>query len=95
MASGERRKCKGCNKLFRPDPRNRYYQRCLRGPELSRREQSRQPGSLACRSREPGLLPRPDECRPGQSMAIASSRLLAQETPRRRCVTRSLIGATH
>jgi hypothetical protein len=27
MASGERRKCKGCNKLFRPDPRNRYHQR--------------------------------------------------------------------
>src|ERR1700757_187476 len=27
MASGERRKCKGCHKLFRPDPRNRYHQR--------------------------------------------------------------------
>jgi hypothetical protein len=44
------RKCKGCHKLFRADPRNRYYQRCLRGPELSRREQSRQQGSLARRS---------------------------------------------
>ena len=27
MASGERRKCKSCHKLFRPDPRNRYHQR--------------------------------------------------------------------
>src|SRR5215469_6839029 len=27
MASGERRKRKGCHKLFRPDPRNRYHQR--------------------------------------------------------------------
>jgi hypothetical protein len=26
MASGERRKCKCCRKLFRPDPRNRYHQ---------------------------------------------------------------------
>jgi hypothetical protein len=49
-ACNGRRKCKGCHKLFRPDPRNRYYQRYLRGPELSRREQSRQQGSLARRS---------------------------------------------
>jgi hypothetical protein len=27
MASGERRKCKSCHKLFRSDPRSRYHQR--------------------------------------------------------------------
>ena len=27
MAGGDRRKCKCCLKLFRPDPRNRYHQR--------------------------------------------------------------------
>lgn len=32
MASGERRKCKGCHKLFRPDPRNRYHQRYCSAP---------------------------------------------------------------
>ena len=65
----------------------------LRGAELSRGQQSRQPGPLACRSREPGLLPRSSECRPGQGVAIASSRLLAQAGVHPRCVTRALIGA--
>ena len=27
MAGGDRRKCKCCLKLFRPDPRNRHHQR--------------------------------------------------------------------
>ena len=27
MAGAERRKCKCCHKLFRPDPRNRHHQR--------------------------------------------------------------------
>jgi hypothetical protein len=32
MARGERRKCKGCLKLFRPDPRNRRHQRYCSAP---------------------------------------------------------------
>jgi hypothetical protein len=27
MAGAQRRKCKCCHKLFRPDPRNRHHQR--------------------------------------------------------------------
>jgi hypothetical protein len=32
MARGERRKCKCCLKLFRPDPRNRRHQRYCSAP---------------------------------------------------------------
>jgi hypothetical protein len=32
MARGDRRKCKGCLKLFRPDPRNRRHQRYCSAP---------------------------------------------------------------
>ena len=32
MARGERRKCKGCLKLFRPDPRNRRHQHYCSAP---------------------------------------------------------------
>jgi len=90
MAGAERRKCKCCHKLFRPDPRKRQSPAILRGAELSRGRQSRQPGSLARRSREPRLFPRLGEYRPGEGVAIAQSRLLAQAAARRRCVTRTV-----
>ncbi len=32
MAGGNRRKCKCCLKLFRPDPRNRHHQRYCSAP---------------------------------------------------------------
>src|SRR5262244_578075 len=32
MAGTERRKCKCCHKLFRPDPRNRHHQRYCAAP---------------------------------------------------------------
>src|SRR5271170_3804604 len=32
MAGGDRRKCKCCLKLFRPDPRNRHHQRYCSAP---------------------------------------------------------------
>ena len=32
MADTERRKCKCCHKLFRPDPRNRHHQRYCAAP---------------------------------------------------------------
>ena len=32
MADAERRKCKCCHKLFRPDPRNRHHQRYCAAP---------------------------------------------------------------
>ena len=32
MAGAERRKCKFCHKLFRPDPRNRHHQRYCAAP---------------------------------------------------------------
>ena len=32
MAGVQRRKCKCCHKLFRPDPRNRYHQRYCAAP---------------------------------------------------------------
>src|SRR5262249_54682589 len=32
MAGAERRKCKCCQKLFRPDPRNRHHQRYCAAP---------------------------------------------------------------
>lgn len=32
MAGGERRKCKCCRRLFRPDPRNRHHQRYCSEP---------------------------------------------------------------
>jgi len=32
MARGDRRKCKCCQKLFRPDPRNRHHQRYCTQP---------------------------------------------------------------
>jgi hypothetical protein len=32
MARGDRRKCKCCRELFRPDPRNRYHQRYRSAP---------------------------------------------------------------
>ena len=32
MAGAERRKCKCCHKLFRPDPRNRHHQRYCAAP---------------------------------------------------------------
>jgi hypothetical protein len=32
MAGAQRRKCKSCHKLFRPDPRNRYHQRYCAAP---------------------------------------------------------------
>jgi hypothetical protein len=32
MAGAQRRKCKCCHKLFRPDPRNRYHQRYCAAP---------------------------------------------------------------
>jgi len=36
MARGERRKCKCCLKLFRPDPRNRRHQRYCSAPAALR-----------------------------------------------------------
>ena len=33
MAHGDRRKCKCCLKLFRPDPRNRRHQRYCSAPQ--------------------------------------------------------------
>jgi len=33
MARGQRRKCKCCQKLFRPDPRNRRHQRYCAAPQ--------------------------------------------------------------
>ena len=36
MAGGDRRKCKCCLKLFRPDPRNRHHQRYARPPPAER-----------------------------------------------------------
>jgi hypothetical protein len=32
MAGAQRRKCKCCHKLFRPDPRNRHHQRYCAAP---------------------------------------------------------------
>ena len=32
MGRGDRRKCRGCRKLFRPDPRNRHHQRYCSEP---------------------------------------------------------------
>ena len=78
MAGGDRRKCKCCLKLFRPDPRNRRHQRYCSCRRLSSGQQSRQPSTLARHGREPRLLPRPGERRPGPGVAVAPSRLLAQ-----------------
>ena len=50
----------------------------LLGPRLQSGQQSRQPSTLARRGREPRLLPRPGERRPGPGVAVAPSRLLAQ-----------------
>ena len=50
MAGGDRRKCKCCLKLFRPDPRNRRHQRYCSDPRLQSGQQSRQPSTLARRS---------------------------------------------
>jgi hypothetical protein len=47
MGCGDRRKCKCCLKLFRPDPRNRRHQVLLLGPCLQSGQQGRQPSPLA------------------------------------------------
>jgi MobA/MobL family len=59
------------------------------------KNESRQPSTLARSGREPRLLPRPGERRPGPGVAVAPSRLLAQASTCRHCVTRCLNGATH
>jgi hypothetical protein len=55
----------------------------------------RQPSPLARQAREPKLLPRFRERCPGPGVAGAPSRLLAQGSMCRLCVTRCLNGATH
>jgi hypothetical protein len=40
MARGDRRKCKCCLKLFRPDPRNRRHQRYCSTPDCRRASKS-------------------------------------------------------
>jgi hypothetical protein len=58
MGSGERRKCKCCRKLFRPDPRNRRHQYYCSVPSCrsaskaasQARRQMRQPITTACNS---------------------------------------------
>ena len=93
MAHGDRRKCKCCLKLFRPDPRSRHHQRYCSVPGLQNGQQSRQPSTLARQTRERRLLPRLDKRRPGPRVAVAPSGLLAQGSTCRRCVTRSLLTA--
>ncbi len=65
MAGRNRRKCKCCLKLFRPDLRNPPSPALLLGNRLQSGQQGRQPGALARGAGEPGLLPRPCERRSG------------------------------
>jgi len=41
MGRGDRRKCRGCSKLFRPDPRNRRHQRYCSEPVCRAASQAR------------------------------------------------------
>jgi hypothetical protein len=89
MAHGNRRKCKCCLKLFRPDPRNHRHQ------SYCSVSACRAASKAASQAREPRLLPRPGEHRPGQGLAVAPSRLLAQWPAHPPCVTRGLNGSTN
>jgi hypothetical protein len=53
MARGNRRKCKCCQELFRPDPRNRHHQRYCSAPaaEQPAKPPAKRAGSLPPRTR--------------------------------------------
>ena len=95
MAGTERRKCKCCHKLFRPDPRNRHHQRYCAAPSCRAASKAASQARWLAAPENRDYFPWLGECRPGEGVAIAPSRLLAQAAADRRCVTRSLIGATY
>ena len=93
MAGAERRKCKCCHKLFRPDPRNRHHQRYCAAPSC------RAASKAASQARWLAAPENQDYFRGPVNVARVKawrSRNPGYWRNRRRareCVTRSLIGA--
>ena len=79
MAGGNRRKCKCCLALFRPDPRNRHHQRYCSAAACRAASKAAGPSPLARRAgRNQGILPRSAQRRSGPGVAVASSGIGAE-----------------
>ena len=77
MACGERRKCKCCLKLFRPDSRNRRHQHYCSALACRAASKAASQARWLAKPENQKLLPRPRERRPGPGVAVAPSGLLA------------------
>jgi hypothetical protein len=95
MGHGDRRKCKCCLKLFRPDPRNRRHQCYCSAPDCRAARKTASQARWRAKPENQSYFLRPRERCPGPGLAVAPSRVLAQGAPCRHCVTRCLNGATH
>jgi hypothetical protein len=77
------------------DPRNRHHQRYCSVPACRAASKATSQARWLAAAENQRLLPRPGERRPGPGVAVVPSRLLAQASTCRHCVTRCLNGATH
>jgi hypothetical protein len=94
MTRGERRKCKSCMKLFRPDPRSRGRQLYCSAPRCKRASKAASQARWLAKPREQDLLPRRLACSASSRMAGAERELFAQALEGAHCATRSQNGPT-
>jgi hypothetical protein len=86
MARGRRRKCKCCQKLFRPDPCNRRHQRYCSAPRCRRASKIMSHSRWLARAENHDYFRGPVHLARCQALASTSSRLLAQSFAPPDCV---------
>jgi len=95
MAGGQRRKCKCCRRLFRPDPRSRRHQRYCSEPPCRAASKAASQARWLAKPENQGYFRDPWHVIWVRAWAIAPSWLLAQAATLRDCVTRRLKSPVH
>ena len=95
MAGGDRRKCKCCLKLFRPDPRNRHHQRYCSVPACRAASKAASQARWLAAPENQGYFRGPVNVARVQAWRSRHPGYWRKRSTCRHCVTRCLNGATH
>ena len=94
MAGGNRRKCKCCLTLFRPDPRNRRHQRYCSAAACRAASKAASQARWLAAPENQGYFRGPVNVARVQAWRSRHPGYWRRASPCRHCVTRSLNGAT-
>ena len=95
MGLGDRRKCKCCLKLFRPDPRNRRHQYYCSAPDCRAASKAASQARWRAKPENQSYFRGPVNVARVQAWRARHPGYWRKGRGARRCVTRCLNGATH